>query len=94
MIQCFYCNQPAVGTDHVYPRRKISRFQRFLTAEWNVANKVPACFHCNGRKGDQSPHEWLKSLPEPFASRLACRLALLGRPDAEIAAAAHAVFAA
>lgn len=53
---CFYCNHKEhMTSDHVIPMRMGTGFNR----PWN---RVPACNHCNFKKGGALPREWFDSL--------------------------------
>jgi len=92
---CFYCGHPfdTVGKfptrDHVFPRRMIRPFGRFLSTDWYQLNIVPGCPVCNTAKGGSSPYHWVHQLDARAADALQHRLEMLGDPSAGMIALAE-----
>jgi HNH endonuclease len=54
VIPCWYCGDPATGLDHVVPKTKGGPNAR--------PNRIPACFRCDGFKGNRTPLEFMHYL--------------------------------
>lgn len=76
-----------VSVDHIVPQSKIASAHPGADAEWKRLNRIKVCVACNGEKGDMWPLDWLAIMPAYGVEFLSKRLAELGCPPADIAAA-------